>query len=123
GIVASRLIEKYNVPVFMMVVDQDKAEVRCSGRSIPGFNLHDELLALEHYFLGFGGHAGAGGFALKLERLESFKRDLYAICNRTITDEQMRPIIEVDAKLEWSQVNPHLVSLVDRLAPFGMQKP
>jgi len=123
GIVASRLIEKYNVPVFMMVIDQDKAEVRCSGRSIPGFNLYDELLALEHYFLGFGGHAGAGGFALKLERLESFKRDLYAICNRTITDEQMRPIIEVDAKLEWSQVNPHLVSLVDRLAPFGMQNP
>lgn len=123
GIVASRLIEKYNVPVFMMVVDQDKAEVRCSARSIPGFNLHDELLALEHYFLGFGGHAGAGGFALKLERLEGFKRDLYAICNRTITDEQMRPIIEVDAKLEWSQVNPHLIALVDRLAPFGMNNP
>lgn len=123
GIVASRLIEKYNVPVFMMVVDKDKAEVRCSARSIPGFNLHDELLALEHYFLGFGGHAGAGGFALKLERLEGFKRDLYAICNRTITDEQMRPIIDVDAKLEWSQVNPHLVALVDRLAPFGMSNP
>jgi single-stranded-DNA-specific exonuclease RecJ len=123
GIVASRLIEKYNVPVFMMVVDQDKAEVRCSARSIPGFNLYDELLALEHYFLGFGGHAGAGGFALKLERLESFKRDLYAICNQAITDEQMRPIIEVDARLEWSQVNPHLVTLVDRLAPFGMSNP
>ena len=123
GIVASRLIEKFNVPVFMMVVDKDKAEVRCSARSIPGFNLYDQLLALEHYFLGFGGHAGAGGFALKLEKLEAFKRDLYAICNRTITDEQMRPIIEVDAKLEWSQVNPHLISLIDRLSPYGMQNP
>ena len=123
GIVASRLIEKYSVPVFMMVIDADKAEARCSARSIPGFHLHDELLALEHYFLAFGGHAGAGGFALKLERLESFKRDLYTICNQTITDEQMRPLIEVDAKLEWSQVNPHLISLVDRLAPFGMKNP
>src|SRR5262249_54522114 len=73
GIVASRLIEKYHVPVFMMVVDEDKAIVRCSGRSIPGFHLHDELLALEEYFLNFGGHAGAGGFAIKLERLEAFK--------------------------------------------------
>lgn len=123
GIVASRLIEKYHVPVFMMVVDEPKAEVRCSARSIPGFHLHDELLALEHYFLGFGGHAGAGGFALKLEKLEAFKRDLHAICSRVITDEQMRPIVEVDAKLEWSQVNPHLITLVDKMAPFGMENP
>lgn len=123
GIVASRLIEKYHVPVFMMVVDEAKAEVRCSARSIPGFHLHDELLALEHYFLGFGGHAGAGGFALKLERLESFRRDLHQICARAITDEQMRPIVEVDAKLEWSQVNPHLLTLIDKLAPCGMNNP
>jgi single-stranded-DNA-specific exonuclease len=123
GIVASRLIEKYHVPVFMMVVDPDKAEVRCSARSIPGFHLHDQLLALEEYFIGFGGHAGAAGFALKLERLEAFKRDLHAICTREITEEQMRPIIDVDAKLDWSQVNPHLIALVDKLAPFGMQNP
>ncbi len=123
GIVASRLIEKYHVPVFMMVVDREKAEVRCSARSIPGFDVQDQLLALEHYFLGFGGHAGACGFALKLDRLEAFKRDLYAICNRVITDEQMRPIIDVDATLEWSQVNPHLITLVDRLAPYGMANP
>ncbi len=123
GIVASRLIEKYHVPVFMMVIDEAKAEVRCSARSIPGFHLHDELLALEHYFLGFGGHAGAGGFALKLERLESFKRDLHQICTRKITEAQMRPIIDVDAKLDWSQVNPHLITLIERLAPFGMQNP
>lgn len=123
GIVASRLIEKYHVPVFMMVVDESKAEVRCSARSIPGFHLHDELLALEHYFLGFGGHAGAAGFALKLDRLESFRRDLHRICSQKITDEQMRPVIEVDAKLDWSQVNPHLLTLIDQLAPFGMENP
>lgn len=123
GIVASRLIEKYHVPVFMMVVDESKGEVRCSARSIPGFHLHDQLLALESYFLGFGGHAGAAGFALKLERLESFKRELHEICLKSITEEQMRPIIDVDVKLEWSQVNPYLLTLVDRLAPFGMQNP
>ncbi|WP_303673708.1 single-stranded-DNA-specific exonuclease RecJ [Vampirovibrio chlorellavorus] len=123
GIVASRLIEKYHVPVFMMVVDESKAEVRCSARSIPGFHLHDELLALERYFLGFGGHAGAGGFALKLDRLEAFKRDLHQICQAKITEEQMRPSVEVDAKLVWSQVNPHLLTLIDKLAPFGMANP
>jgi single-stranded-DNA-specific exonuclease RecJ len=123
GIVASRLIEKYHVPVFMMMVDPDKGEVRCSARSIPSFHVHDELSALEDYFLNFGGHAGAAGFSLKLERLESFKRALHEICRQKITDEQMRPIIEVDAKLEWTQVNPHLVTIIRKLAPCGMKNP
>lgn len=123
GIVASRLIEKYHVPVFMMVIDESKGVARCSARSIPGFHLHDELLALEEYFEHFGGHAGAGGFAIKLERMESFKRALYEIALRKVTDEQMRPVIEVDARLEWSQINPHLVELVNRMAPFGMANP
>ncbi len=123
GIVASRLIEKYHVPVFMMVIDESKGIARCSARSIPGFHLHDELLALEEYFEHFGGHAGAGGFALKLERLESFKKALHEIAMRKITDEQMRPVIEVDARLDWSQINPHLIELVNRMAPFGMDNP
>ena len=123
GIVASRLIEKYHVPTFMMVIDEAKGIVRCSGRSIPGFNLHDELLTLEHYFDHFGGHAGAGGFAMKLEKLDSFKRDLHALAQRKVTDEQMRPLIHVDAKLEWAQINTHLVELLSRLAPFGMENP
>jgi single-stranded-DNA-specific exonuclease len=123
GIVASRLIEKYHVPVFMMMVDESRDVVRCSARSIPGFHMHDELLALEDYFLNFGGHAGAAGFSLKRERLEAFKRDLHAICARTITDGQMLPVVEVDARLEWEQINPHLIALVDRMAPFGMDNP
>lgn len=123
GIVASRLIEKYHVPVFMMMVDESKGIVRCSARSIPGFHVHDELLALESYFLNFGGHGGAAGFSVKQERLESFKRELHAICAQRITEEQMRPIIEVDARLEWGQINPHLISLVDKIAPFGMNNP
>lgn len=123
GIVASRLIEKYHVPVFMMMADESKGVVRCSARSIPGFHMHDELLALEDYFLNFGGHAGAAGFSLKQERLDAFKRELHAICARAITDEQMRPIVEVDARLEWEQINPHLIALMDRMAPFGMDNP
>jgi hypothetical protein len=55
--------------------------------------------------------------------LESFKRDLYALCARTITDEQMKPIVAVDTRLEWSQINPHLLTIVDRVSPFGMDNP
>lgn len=124
GIVASRLIEKYRVPVFMMVVDESKGEVRCSARSVPGFDLHAEVLTpLAHFYDHGGGHAGAGGFSMPLSRLEAFKKELYAIAGQRVTDEMMRPVIDVDAKLAWSQINPHLVELINRMAPFGMDNP
>ncbi|MEM0951802.1 MAG: single-stranded-DNA-specific exonuclease RecJ [Cyanobacteria bacterium P01_H01_bin.74] len=123
GIVASRLIEKYHVPVFMMVLDTEKEILRCSARSIPGFNLHDELLTLQHYFIHFGGHAGAGGFAIKLAHQKAFQAALHQHCKNRVTDAMMQPIIEVDATLSWPQLNPALIDLIDRMAPFGMANP
>ncbi len=123
GLVATRLKDRYNVPVFMMITDEEKGEVRCSARSIPGFHLHDQLVKLSDYFLHFGGHSGAGGFALKRERLDAFRKDLHLLCRREITDEQMRPVIEVDARLEWSQINPGLVEMMAAMRPFGQENP
>jgi single-stranded-DNA-specific exonuclease len=123
GIVASRLIEKYHVPTFLMVIDESKGEARCSARSIQGFNLHDAMIKLSDYFTHFGGHAGAGGFALTLDKLDHFKRALYQLTHQQITDEQMLPIVEVDANVSWAQVNPHLIELVDKLQPFGQGNP
>ena len=123
GIVASRLIEKYHVPVLLMVLDEEKQIARCSARSIPSFNFHEHMSPLSHYFEEFGGHAGAGGFKIKLEKLDAFKREVIELTNRVVTDEAMRPIITVDAKLEWGQINPHLIELVNQMAPFGMDNP
>ncbi|MGE0200545.1 MAG: single-stranded-DNA-specific exonuclease RecJ [Candidatus Melainabacteria bacterium] len=123
GIVASRIIEKYHVPVFMMMVDEEKGVARCSARSIPGFHLHDALVPLSHYFDVFGGHAGAGGFTIPLNKLEAFKQDLYAVTGSTITEAQMCPVRTVDDTLDWTQLNPHLIELVNTMAPFGMDNP
>ncbi len=123
GIVASRLIEKYHVPTFLMVIDENKGEARCSARSIPGFNLHDAMVKLSDYFTHFGGHAGAGGFGLTLDKLDNFKRALYQLTLQQITDEQMLPIVEVDAQVNWAQVNPHLIDLMEKLQPCGQGNP
>lgn len=123
GIVASRLIEKYHVPVFMMLLDEEAKIARCSARSIPGFHLHDRLLACTDLFDGFGGHAGAGGFKLPMHNLNLFKERIYQIAETHISDEQMLPLIEVDDVLDWSQLNPHLVTLINKMAPFGMDNP
>ncbi len=123
GIVASRLIEKYHVPTLMMVVDEAAGEVRCSARSIPGFDLHQNLSKVEKYFTKFGGHAGAAGFSMKLSELDAFKQAFYAVADQAVSEEAMLPLVHVDADLHMSQVNTRLVELIQTLAPFGQENP
>jgi len=123
GLVGTRLKDQFNVPIFLMVIDEANRVAKCSARSIEGFHLHDELQKLEHYFLNFGGHAGAAGFALPLEKLDAFKKDLHALCAQVITEDMMRPIIDVDAKVDWHQLTPGLVDIIERLEPTGQANP
>ena len=123
GIVASRLIEKYRRPTFMMVVEEREAKVRCSARSIPGFHLTEHLEKLADYFLHMGGHAGAAGFALPLEKLNAFKEDLWALALQTLGEDEPPAFVEVDAKLGFEHLHPGFVDRLEQLGPFGMQNP
>jgi single-stranded-DNA-specific exonuclease RecJ len=123
GIVASRLIEKYKLPTFMMVVEEAQNKVRCSARSISGFHLTEHLEKLSPYFLHMGGHAGAAGFALPLEKLKNFKEALWALANETLDDDMTRPVIEVDAKIGFDALHVGFVDALESLAPYGMRNP
>lgn len=123
GLAATRLKEKFNVPVFLLIPDTAKGEIRCSARSIEGFPLMERLSALQAYFLHAGGHAGAGGFALKLERYDAFRRDLEALAARHVDDDMMRPTLTVDNRLDWDHLTPGLVDLINRMRPFGQANP
>jgi len=123
GIVASRLIEKYNLPTFMMVIEEDEAKVRCSARSIPGFHLTAHLEKLSDYFINMGGHAGAAGFALPLEKLNNFKNDLWKLAAQSLSDSDIHGTIQVDAKLTFEHLHPGFVDQLGAMAPFGMHNP
>lgn len=123
GLVATRLKDRYNVPVFLLQIDQDAQVAKCSARSIAGFNLHSHLEALQHYFTHWGGHAGAGGFALPLAKLEAFKRDCLARAKAELGETLRLPELTIDATLDWDQLTPGLVDQVKRLSPFGMGNP
>jgi single-stranded-DNA-specific exonuclease RecJ len=123
GIVASRLIEKYKLPTFMMVVEEAENKVRCSARSISGFHLTEHLEKLNPYFLNMGGHAGAAGFALPLEKLKNFKEDLWKLATEVLDDEMTRPVIEVDAKVGFDSLHVGFVDALESLAPYGMRNP
>ena len=124
GIVASKLIEKYNVPVFLMTKDDYESQViRCSCRSISGVNVYDVLSVHSDLFLGFGGHSMAAGFSFdeKVISFESFRTLLDKTVAEVSEGLDLTPIIEVDMEIDPSEVDENLICEIEKMQPFGAQ--
>jgi len=121
GIVASRLVDRYHRPSLVAGIRDGLASG--SGRSIDGFNLYRALNRLSPLFDRFGGHAHAAGFRLDEGNLEDLKRDLEEIAGGELSEQDMVPVIHVDAHLLLQDVNSQTVHDIATLSPFGEQNP
>jgi single-stranded-DNA-specific exonuclease len=121
GIVASRLVEKYNRPV-VMIAGTD-GEWKGSGRSVPAFDLHGGLGACSAYLERFGGHRAAAGLTIAPERVETFAAAFAAHADAVLTEDDLRPVTRVDAIVPGSKLNLDLCAELGRLAPFGIGNP
>ena len=72
GIVASRLVEQFHKPVFVIAINGDEATG--SGRCIDGMNLADSLVSCTELLVKHGGHAAAAGLTIKTENIREFKK-------------------------------------------------
>lgn len=117
GIVASRLIEKYHRPTIILAASNGKAVG--SGRSVPGFDLHDAIDACSDYLVQFGGHKYAAGLTIELDKIDEFAAQFDKIVSERITEEQLTPQIEIDAEIELSDINEKFYNILVQMAPFG----
>ncbi|MCR4566953.1 MAG: single-stranded-DNA-specific exonuclease RecJ [Pseudobutyrivibrio sp.] len=115
GIVAGRIRESYNKPVLVITDAEDGA--KGSGRSIPAYNMFEELTAVKDVFTKFGGHPMAAGVSLEKNRIDELRQRLNANC--TLTDDDMQEIIKIDCPMPLSYISEGLVDELDLLAPFG----
>lgn len=125
GIVASKLVEKYYKPTFLMTYSEETRQVRCSSRSVEGVNIYDVLCANSELFDGFGGHAMAGGLSFDAEKVtfEEVKKSLNKTITEILGDKKLHPILKVDLNLEPNEVDGNLISDIERLQPFGAANP
>ena len=125
GIVASKLVEKYYKPTFLMTYSEETKQVRCSSRSVEGVNIYDVLSANSELFDGFGGHAMAGGLSFNAEKVtfEEVKKSLNSTIDELLDGRELLPILKVDLKLEPNEVDGNLISDIERLQPFGAANP
>ena len=118
GIVASRVVERFHRPVIVLGVENGVAQG--SGRSIEAFHLLEALEGMRELFTKFGGHAHAAGLTLPESSLAEFRERLRAWAAERLTPEDMQPMVEIDAVIEFGEVNDALWRALEQIAPFGM---
>ena len=117
GIVSSKITEKYFKPSILLSFEEDGIG-KGSGRSIPGFDLHEALLKCLDKIEKFGGHAMAIGITIKEEKFDKFKEKFEEIAIEQDI-EKIVPIINIDAKINLSDINKQMVESLKDLEPFG----
>ena len=124
GIVASRLVERYGVPVFICTYeDKEHKEIRGSARSIPEFNVFDALQSCHDLMAKFGGHRAAGGFSFAAKHLRPIKSRLVNFANQTLQPEQLKPLVTIDVRATLDQLTNSLYDQMQTLHPCGIENP
>lgn len=120
GIVASRLVEKYNRPVFIGELDPVDGIVKGSARSIDAIDLYEVLKNNDHLLAKYGGHKMAAGFTVEAGKAEALCRGLTDTCNRMLIDKPLKATVKIDIEVDSATVNEQMAKLLTKLAPFGM---
>ena len=121
GIIASRLVQEYKVPAFVMNIDENK--VTGSVRSIKNIDISKILAKLvdEGFLESGGGHSMAGGFKLKEEKLSSLQN--YLKENSYVFFKSENSTINIDLEAKISDLNLEMINSMEQLEPFGMGYP
>ncbi|BAU07378.1 single-stranded-DNA-specific exonuclease RecJ [Fischerella thermalis CCMEE 5330] len=122
GIVASRLVERYGVPVFIGTYEDDK-QIRGSARGIPEFHVFAALEYCQHLLGKFGGHKAAGGFSLPAENLAALRSRLVEFANQCLEIQHLKPLLKIDAEANLNQINQELYQQLHALEPCGIDNP
>ena len=121
GIVASRLTELYYRPA--VVLTHSEGIATGSARSVSGFDVYSAVQHCADLLENFGGHTYAAGLSLKVENVEAFKQRFEAYVAEHILDEQTQPTLDIDAQLDFSDINMKFYQDLKKFSPFGPGNP
>ena len=122
GIVASRLVERFNRPVVLLAGAE--GQWKGSGRSIPAFDLHGALASCASLLSRWGGHRAAAGLSIEPVNVEAFAEAFAAHAAGVLDESELVPVTHVDAVVpRGTALTLDLCNELARLAPFGLGNP
>lgn len=117
GIVASRLVDKYNMPAILMTTFDKHA--KGSARSINTFDVHSALKTCSDLMIEFGGHRFAAGLSMEIKDVPELRRRINEYARKHLTHEMLEPELLIDAELKLSDLSPNFFKTLARFAPYG----
>lgn len=119
GIIAGRIREKYNHPVFVLTKSEEG--VKGSGRSIEAYHMYEAMTRVKQYFTKFGGHKLAAGLSMGEEDIEALRTALNE--SSGLTEEDFIPKVHIDVPMPLVYANESLARELECLEPFGVGNP
>ncbi len=123
GIVAGRLTELYGRPTLLIALRDGEAPGHGSGRSVPGFPLHEALRACRESLVNHGGHAAAAGFKILPPHIDDFRARFCRYAAQSFPDGPPAPRLTIDAEVTLGMLTPGVVAALGRLEPYGAGNP
>lgn len=117
GIVASRVVDQLGRPAVLIGINDGVG--RGSARSIGNVNIYKLLNGCCDLFLDFGGHEGAAGFEIAIDKIPELKKRLQEKAAELISDEDLKPRLLLEAELEAKDFSLKLAKEIELLGPFG----
>lgn len=121
GIVASRLVEEYGLPVVLLATPDDVG--RGSARSIAGVDITRALGRVKKHINQYGGHTMAAGLSLPADNIFTFRRELSQVVREMMGKVDIQTKLAIDGYIELSDISLALTEDIERLAPFGNGNP
>lgn len=123
GIVAGRLVDQFGRPVLLIALRDGQPHGQGSGRSVPGFALHEALEECTADLISHGGHAAAAGFRIIPDRIAEFRGRFAAVAQRRFGAEPPPPCLTIDAEAPLSSLTFPVMLALEQLAPYGAGNP
>ena len=120
GIVASRIVERYEKPAFLIAVGEDGVG-KGSGRSVKGINIYEALSECRELFLQYGGHEQAAGMSIREENIDKFREMFNLAINNS--GGSVESVLKIDCRVELNNISEELISEFEMLEPFGIGNP
>ncbi|MFA5271764.1 MAG: single-stranded-DNA-specific exonuclease RecJ [Candidatus Omnitrophota bacterium] len=121
GIVASRLADKYYRPSF--VISFEDGLGKGSARSIHSVHLMEALEKCSKSLCAYGGHKRAAGLEIFKEGLDEFRKNINDYIKENTQAEDLIPVLDLDLKLNFDDINIEFIEALDSLEPFGEENP
>lgn len=119
GIVASKLVETFEVPAIVFTDAEQEGVIKASARSAGELNLYNLLKECDDLFIKFGGHKAAAGLSMPKENLPAFKERMNNLLNNIPEIERTKQD-HYDIYLKFDEINRKLVKELELMEPFGM---